>query len=127
MNTKLFISNLPYEYTSEDLDQALDQLGHKASSVKVITDRESGRSRGFAFAEFGTIAAATAAKDALNGQPLGERARAMSVDFAKEERRGGGGGGRGAGGGGGGGGGGRGRDGGGRGGRGGRDGGDERW
>lgn len=110
MNTRLFISNIPYDYDSNDLDQAIEQLGHKASSVKVITDRETGRSRGFAFAEFGTTAAAEAAKAALNGQPLGERARPMSVDFAKDERRGGGGGGNRGGGGGGGGGGRGGRD-----------------
>lgn len=93
MNTRLFISNLPYEIDSAELDAIIEQNGHKASEVKVITDKESGRSRGFAFAEFGTAAAAKAAMGVLNGLAVGARGRPLRVDFAKEREGGGGGGG----------------------------------
>jgi RNA recognition motif-containing protein len=95
MNTRLFISNLPYEFDDAELDRFIAERGHKTASCKVITDKETGRSRGFAFVEFGTTAAAQAALTALQGQPAGDRGRPMKVDFARERegRSGGGGGG----------------------------------
>lgn len=112
MGTRVFIGNLPYEISNDDLHDELSKLGHIPSEVKVITDRETGRGRGFAFAEFGTEAAANAAIGDLNGSAqIG--GRTIKVDQASERPArsngggGGGGGGRGGGGGGGRGGGGR--------------------
>lgn len=134
MSTRVFLGNLPYNITNDELSAELSSLGHVPAEVKVITDRETGSGRGFAFAEFGSIAAAEAAIHAINGAMI--QGRPIRADKATERPGGGGGGQRSGGGGGGGGyrgggggGGGR-RDGGDyndRGGRGGRGGKRERW
>ena len=130
MSRKLFVGNLPYSVTSERLQEAFAQFGTVTSS-KVIVDRETGRSRGFAFLEMETDDQGAAAMQAMNGALLD--GRSIAVREAVERQPGGGGGGFGGGGGGGGfrprgprppyggGGGGYGGGGGGRGGRGGRD------
>ncbi|MFO0804315.1 MAG: RNA-binding protein [Gemmataceae bacterium] len=117
-NKNLYVGNLPFGTTNADLEQLFGQYGQVAKA-QVITDRETGRSRGFAFVEMAD--GAEAAIQALHDQEY--QGRRLTVNEAKprEERpRGGGGGGYGGGGGGyGGGGGGRGGYGGGGGGRGG--------
>jgi RNA recognition motif-containing protein len=96
LGTRLFIGNLPYEISNEELTDELSQLGHTPSEVKVIIDRDTGRGRGFAFAEFGTEAATSAALGDLNGAMVG--GRTLKVDRATERpSRGGGGGGGGGG------------------------------
>lgn len=128
MGNKLYVGNLGYSVTDNDLQQLFSQYG-TVQSAKVIMDRDSGQSKGFAFVEMGSDAEAKAAIDALNGTELQGRALTVNEARPKEDRPAGGGGGfgggrggRGGGGGGyGGGGGGRGGDRGGRGGGGSRD------
>ena len=118
MSIKLFVGNLPFSAGDADLEQMFRPYGD-IMSVKVVTDRDTGRSRGFGFVEFSDRAQGEKAIKELNGQELNKRA--ITVNEAKPaERRGGGGGGGGGWGdrGGGGGGGGRGGRGGGGGGRG---------
>ncbi len=121
---KLYVGNLSYDITEDELRQAFAAYGD-VTSVSVPTDRVSGRPRGFAFVEMATKAAGDAAINGLNGKSMKERT--ISVAEARprpDSRQGGGGyfGGRSGGGGDyrGGGGGGRGGHSGGRGGRGGR-------
>ncbi len=116
MGKKLYVGNLSYDVSSSDLEQLFAQHG-TVESAEVISDRMTGRSKGFGFVEMGSDQEAQAAIAALNGQEHG--GRPLTVNEAKpRENRGGGGGGRGGRGGyGGGGGGGRGGYGGGGGGR----------
>ena len=102
MSRKLFVGNLPYSVTSERLSEAFSQFGTVTSS-KVIVDRETGRSRGFAFLEMETDDQGASAMQAMNGALLD--GRSIAVREAVERQPGGGGGGGGYGGGGGGGGG----------------------
>ena len=102
MAKNLYVGNLPFSTTSEDLEQLFGQHG-TVTRAQVMTDRETGRSRGFGFVEMSD--GADAAIQALNGNQF--QGRALTVHEAKprEERPRGGGGGGGYGGGGGGGGG----------------------
>jgi hypothetical protein len=97
MSRKLFVGNLPYSVTSERLQEAFAQFGTVTSS-KVIVDRETGRSRGFAFLEMETDDMGAAAMQAMNGALLD--GRSIAVREAVERQPGGGGGGFGGGGGG---------------------------
>jgi RNA recognition motif-containing protein len=100
MSTKLYVGNLAFGTTSEQLQEIFAQAG-TVQSASVIEDRETGRSRGFAFVEMSTNAEAAAAIDQFNGKEVG--GRALKVNEAKpRESRGGSGGGRNFGGGGGG-------------------------
>ena len=106
MGKKLYVGNLSYDVDSSTLEQLFSAHG-TVDSAQVITDRDSGRSKGFGFVEMSSDSEAQAAIDALNGKDHG--GRALTVNEAKpRESRGGGGGGGGRGGYGGGGGGGRG-------------------
>ena len=110
MSNKLFVGGLAWATDSDGLKSAFSEYG-EVTEAKVISDRDTGRSRGFGFVTFADDQAAEAAK-ALNGTELD--GRTIRVDTASERRDGGGsggggGGGRGGFGGGGGGGGGRGR------------------
>jgi RNA recognition motif-containing protein len=119
MGRKLFVGNLSFDVTNQDLEQLFAQAG-KTDSVSVITDRMTGRSRGFAFVEMSSDDEAERAIQQFNGHDLHGRAMTVNEAREREQRPGGGGGGGGFGRGGGfGGGGGRGGPGGGRGGRGG--------
>jgi len=105
LGKKLYVGNLPFTTTEADLRRLFEQHG-AVDSVAVITDRETGRPRGFAFVEMSDANGAAAAMQVLDGRQL--EGRAIRVSEA-QERQGGGGGGGGRGGyGGGGGGGGRG-------------------
>lgn len=107
MGKRLYVGNLPYSASGPDLEQLFAQHG-TVVSAQVISDRETGRSKGFGFVEMEDDDAARSAIEALNGQQF--QGRALTVNEAKpQEPRGGSrGGGRGGFGGGGGGGGGRG-------------------
>ena len=106
MGSKLYVGNLSYNTTSSDLEQLCGQHG-TVQSAEVIQDRDTGRSKGFAFVQMGSDAEAQAAIAALNGQDLDGRALTVNEAKPREDRPrgGGGGGGRGGYGGGGGGGG----------------------
>jgi RNA recognition motif-containing protein len=105
MSTKLFVGNLSFNTTENDLHDAFAAHGSVAE-VNLMTDRMSGRSRGFAFVTMGSPEEAQKAIEAMNGATLDSRALTVNIARPKEERAPGGGGGRGFGGGGGGGGGG---------------------
>ena len=108
MGKKLYVGNLSYDVSSSDLEQLLSDHG-TVESAEVISDRATGRSKGFGFVEMASDAEAQAAITALNDQEHG--GRALTVNEARPRQpRSGGGGGRGGYGGGGGGGGGGGRD-----------------
>lgn len=102
MGKKLYVGNLPYSATDESLAETFSQCG-TVDSAKIITDRDSGRSKGFGFVEMSSDSEAQEAISRLNGQQLD--GRAMNVSEAKpqapRDNRGGGGGGRGGFGGGG--------------------------
>ena len=104
MGKKLYVGNLSYDVDSSELEQLFGAHG-TVQSAEIISDRMTGRSKGFGFVEMGSEEEAQAAIAALNGQE--HQGRALTVNEAKprEDRpRGGGGGGGGYGGGGGGGG-----------------------
>ena len=103
---KIYVGNLPFQTTEAELEGVFGEFG-EVGEVALITDRETGRPRGFGFAEMGSEAEAQAAIEALNGRELD--GRTLNVNEARERTGGGGRGGRGGGYGGGGGGGGRGR------------------
>jgi RNA recognition motif-containing protein len=102
MARKIYVGNLPWSTTSADLEAMFSPHG-AVRSAEVISDRETGRSRGFGFVEMETDEGLQAAIAALNGQEV--NGRALTVNEARERtpRPGGGGGGGGYGGGGGGG------------------------
>src|SRR2546423_14580686 len=102
MSTKLYIGNLAFQTTSQELQELFAQAG-TVESASVVEDRMTGRSRGFAFVEMSTKEEANAAIEQFNGKELG--GRALKVNEAKPRESRAGGGGRGFGGGGGGGGG----------------------
>ena len=72
MGNKLYVGNLPYSTTADELEQAFAAVGAVAD-VAVITDRETGRSKGFGFVEMETEELAKAAIEALDGKELGGR------------------------------------------------------
>ena len=117
MATKLYVGNLSFRTTSDELREAFSAAG-TVESASVIEDRETGRSRGFAFVEMATPEEAAAAIEAFNGKDFGGRNLTVNEAKPRTDRGGGGGrggygggrGGRGGGGGYGGGGGGRDRD-----------------
>ena len=101
MGKKLYVGNLPYSATDQILHDTFSQCG-TVESAKIITDRDTGRSKGFGFVEMSTDAEATDAISKFNGADYD--GRAMTVNEAKpmapRENRGFGGGGGGGGGGG---------------------------
>ncbi len=109
MGKKLYVGNLSYDVDSSALEQLFAAHG-TVSSAQIITDRDTGRSKGFGFVEMGSDAEAQAAISAMNGQEHGGRALTVNEAKPREDRGGGGGGGGGRGGYGGGGGGGGDRD-----------------
>lgn len=115
MGRKIYVGNLSYNTTSSDLEQLFGSHG-QVQSAEVISDRATGRSKGFGFVEMGTDEEATAAIAALNGAEHDGRNLTVNEAKPKENKPRSGGGGYGGGGGGYGGGGGRGGDRGGRGG-----------
>jgi cold-inducible RNA-binding protein len=96
---KLYVGNLPYTMDEGDLRELFTPYG-APTSVAVITDRGTGRSKGFGFVEFGNDAEAKAAITALNGRDFNGRALTVSEARPRAEGGGGGGGNRGGGGGG---------------------------
>jgi cold-inducible RNA-binding protein len=92
---KLYVGNLPYTTSEEDLRNLFSQYG-RVDSVAVITDRETGRSKGFGFVEFSDDGEAKNAISGLSGQEFG--GRALTVNEARPKTGGGGRGGYGGGG-----------------------------
>jgi RNA recognition motif-containing protein len=88
--TNIFVGNLSFDTTQSDLESAFGQFG-AVDRVHIVTDRQSGQPRGFAFVEMGDRQSADAAIAQLNGTEL--RGRAMNVNEARPKPEGGGGGG----------------------------------
>ena len=99
MGKKLYVGNLSYETSSSDLEKLLSEHG-TVESAEVISDRATGRSKGFGFVEMGSDDEAQAAISALDGQDYQGRALKVNVAKPREPRRNGGGGYGGGGGGG---------------------------
>jgi RNA recognition motif-containing protein len=78
----MYVSNLSFQTADDDLRKLFEQFG-AVSSAKVITDRETGRSRGFGFVEMGADEEANSAMKALNNKDID--GRAMSVTVAREK------------------------------------------
>ncbi|MBU1122750.1 MAG: RNA-binding protein [Candidatus Omnitrophica bacterium] len=79
---KLYIGNLEYGVTEESLKAFIEEKGLTVSSVKLITDKYSGKSKGFGFAEFETEDQAQAAVDSLNEQEF--NGRKLTVNKARK-------------------------------------------
>jgi cold-inducible RNA-binding protein len=94
LNNKLYVGNLSFQTTEAELRQLFEQHG-AVSSVSVITDRETGRPRGFAFVEMEDTGSAATAISKLDGREFG--GRALRVNEATARTGGGGGGGGGGG------------------------------
>ncbi len=97
MESKLYVGNLPYSTTEDDLRSLFAQAGTVAS-VAIIKDRDTGQSKGFAFVEMTTQAEAEKAISMLNGHQLAQRELKVSLARPRDDRGGFGGGGRGRGG-----------------------------
>ena len=80
MSAKLFVGNLSFETTSDEIRDLFSEVG-AVDSCQVITDRDTGRSKGFGFVEMNTKADASTAREKLNGQEV--HGRALKVDEAK--------------------------------------------
>jgi RNA recognition motif-containing protein len=91
MSNRLYVGNLPFHATEDQLQQAFAACG-PVTDVALVLDRVTGRSRGFAFVEMASAEAAQKAIATLDGTDLGGRALRVSE---AQDRRGGGGGGRG--------------------------------
>jgi RNA recognition motif-containing protein len=94
MSKKLYVGNIAFQTTNEELAQVFGQFG-TVTSAQVITDRETGRSRGFAFVEMSD--GVEEAINAMNGALLGGRTLTVNEAKPREDRGGGGGGGYGGG------------------------------
>lgn len=92
MPTKLYVGNLSFKTTSDDLREHFSQAG-EVESASVIEDRETGRSRGFGFVEMATPEGAAAAIEQFNGKDLNGRNLTVNEARPKTDRGGGGGGG----------------------------------
>lgn len=90
MGKRIYVGNLPFRTTSEDLERLFGAHG-TVQSAQVVNDPDTGRSRGFGFVEMASDAEADAAIAALNG--TNHEGRALTVNEAKPRPRGGGGGG----------------------------------
>ncbi len=82
MSKKLFVGSLSFEMTDMDLEDLFKQYG-EVQSARVITDRDTGRSRGFGFVEMTSDGSAQAAIDALNGTEV--KGRSINVSIAREK------------------------------------------
>jgi cold-inducible RNA-binding protein len=90
MSNKLYVGNLAFQTTSQELKELFAQAG-TVESASVVEDRDTGRSRGFAFVEMSTPEEATAAINQFNGKELGGRALKVNEAKPRENRSGGGG------------------------------------
>jgi len=90
----IYVGNLSYQMTEDELRQAFEEFG-EVESARIITDRDSGRSKGFGFVEMTSESEADVAIEALNGKEIGGRTVTVNKARPRTERTGGGGGGAG--------------------------------
>jgi cold-inducible RNA-binding protein len=91
MSTKLFVGNLDFKVTENDLQDTFAAYG-AVVEANLVTDRTTGRPRGFAFVTMSSPEEAQKAIEGMNGKDLGGRALNVNLARAREERSGGGGG-----------------------------------
>jgi len=91
MGTRLYVGNLPFSVDESQLRELFEQGERTVTDVKLITDRDTGRPRGFGFVEMGSSQDADSAIQELNGHSLD--GRQLTVNEARERTGGGGGGG----------------------------------
>ncbi len=84
MATKLYVGNLSYQTQEHDLREAFAQFG-EVVSANVVTDRDTGRSRGFGFVEMGTEEEARSAEQSLNGKELDGRTLKVNESRPRNE------------------------------------------
>lgn len=92
MGTRLYVGNLTFSTTEDRLRELVERTGAQVTTVHMVTDRETGRARGFAFVEVASAADATGAIEQLNG--VNVDGRTLTVNEAREREggnRGGGG------------------------------------
>ena len=94
MGTRLYVGNLSFNSTEDSIAQVFGQDSRQVSSVSVVTDRDTGRPRGFAFVEMANEADAQAAIQALDGAQVDGRTLKVNEAQERAPRQGGGGGGR---------------------------------
>lgn len=82
MGTRLYVGNLPFSVTEDEVKQLFAQNGRTVTEVRLIEDRDTGRPRGFGFVEMGSEADAQSAIDELNGEQMG--GRALNVNEARD-------------------------------------------
>jgi RNA recognition motif-containing protein len=90
MGARLYVGNLSFSTTEDTLRAALEEGGRTVKDIHMVTDRETGRPRGFAFAEMSSDAEAQSAIESLDGNDLD--GRTLTVNEAKPRTDGGGGG-----------------------------------
>src|SRR5579863_8414664 len=83
-NQKLYVGNLNFEASEDQVRELFGTYG-EVQEVKIVMDRFTGRSRGFAFVRFDSADSAAKAKDALNGQPF--QGKTLVIDLARTEQR----------------------------------------
>jgi RNA recognition motif-containing protein len=88
MGTRLYVGNLPFSASEEQVRELFAQNNRTVTEVKLITDRDTGRPRGFGFVEMGSAEDAQGAIDDLNGHSMD--GRALTVNEARERTSGGG-------------------------------------
>ena len=86
----IYVGNLAYRLSEDELRSAFEAYG-EVDAVRIITDRETGRSKGYGFVEMPDDSKAQEAIDGLNGSELGDRTMKVSEARPRQERRGGGG------------------------------------
>jgi RNA recognition motif-containing protein len=85
MGTRLYVGNLPFSADEHTVRELFEQNGRTVTEVKLITDRETGRPRGFGFVEMGSAEDADGAIRDLNGTDFG--GRPLTVNEAREKTR----------------------------------------
>lgn len=85
MNNKLFVGGIPYATTEDELRSAFEAVG-EVTSVRIITDKMTGRSRGFAFVEMASEELAQKAIEQLDNTQFGGRTILVSIAKPREER-----------------------------------------
>ena len=85
MNKKLYVGNMPYETTQEQIRDLFAQAG-EVTEVNLITDRETGRLKGFGFVEMATVEGSGEAIKRFNGYTMGERALTVNEARPREDR-----------------------------------------
>jgi cold-inducible RNA-binding protein len=83
--TKLFVGNLPYSTTEQDLRELMGRSGSRVAGVRLVTDLDTGRSRGYAFVEMATAEEAARAMRELNGFNLDGRSIVVNEARARGE------------------------------------------